>query len=96
METAPALVGAGADRLVVGSAIFESGDIEEAIKEKKRIDAEKEDARNAQDKRMKKILEEKKKRRKMISNVNSYNNDHNKFRVSAVSRIIDNLDKLIT
>lgn len=31
LETAPALIEAGADRLIIGSAIFESGDIEGAI-----------------------------------------------------------------
>lgn len=33
LETAPRLIEVGADRLVIGSAIFESGDVAEAIKE---------------------------------------------------------------
>ncbi len=37
METAPLLLDAGADRLVIGSAIFKSGDIREAILEFKSL-----------------------------------------------------------
>ncbi len=37
LETAPELVGAGADRLVVGSALFESEDIGEMVKEFKSL-----------------------------------------------------------